>query len=147
MMISFFSGLAFTPWRREARWIVGIMAVTALCLIIFKALLPDVPRAVIGSVVHLVLWPVALVIAWAPGARAKRKTSDSESVWGRLFFFWLLWVSLLIGLSLLMDVREVASLLGEQLMDNAQVLLAKLLGSEPSAQARHRYACQIGDYS
>ncbi len=113
MMISFFSGLAFTPWRREARWIVGIMAVTALCLIIFKALLPDVPRAVIGSVVHLVLWPVALVIAWAPGARAKRKTSDSESVWGRLFFFWLLWVSLLIGLSLLMDVREVASLLGE----------------------------------
>ena len=114
MMISFFSGLAFTPWRREARWIVGIMAVTALCLIIFKALLPDVPRAVIGSVVHLVLWPVALVIAWAPGARAKRKTSDSESVWGRLFFFWLLWVSLLIGLSLLMDVREVASLLGDR---------------------------------
>ena len=114
MMVSFFSGLAFTPWRREARWIVGIMAVTALCLIIFKALLPDVPRAVIGSVVHLVLWPVALVIAWAPGARANRKTSDSESVWGRLFLSWLLWVSLLIGLSLLMDVREVASLLGDR---------------------------------
>ena len=114
MMVSFFSGLAFTPWRREARWIVGIMAVTALCLIIFKALLPDVPRAMIGSVVHLVLWPVALVIAWAPGARANRKTSDSESVWGRLFLSWLLWVSLLIGLSLLMDVREVASLLGDR---------------------------------
>lgn len=94
MAVSFFAGLPIALWDRRALWIAGMAALTAAGLVLARVLWPEVARLDAGTVLHLVLWPPA---AWA--------------VWrGRVasgpFLYWRYWVTLLIMVSLVLDLRN-----------------------------------------
>jgi uncharacterized membrane protein YjjP (DUF1212 family) len=102
MAASFFSGIVFAPWREAARWVVGVMVLTAVGLVIGKAILPDLSRATIGTAVHLALWPVALFAIWQEGAIHRIAPTSFASAAYRV---WLVWVTVLIVVSLALDGR------------------------------------------
>jgi hypothetical protein len=105
MALSFLGGLLFVRWWRDAWWIVLMMVATLLLLIVGKIVAPDLSRSVIGSVVHLLLWPLALAAVWSRGARSRRSSGPVQGFGLRAFQLWLIWVSALIAVSLLLDAR------------------------------------------
>ena len=106
MAVSFFVGIVFTPWKRGARWVVSVMVVTAIGLIVGKALLPGLSREEIGAPLHLALWPILLFILWRPLARRDRRETVKKTFdW--VYRGWLVWVSMLISASLVLDSRAV----------------------------------------
>lgn len=111
MAVSFFFGVVFTPWRSGARWVVGAMALTAAGLIVGKALLPEISRELIGTVLHLSLWPILLFVVWRPPARRERRETLKKRFDG-VYQVWLVWVSTLIIVSLILDVRNVLASIG-----------------------------------
>lgn len=102
MALSFFCGIVFLPWKSEARWIVAVMALTAIGLVLAKILLPEVNRTAAGTVLHLALWPVALGAVWQKAARENRRR-DAPSALQWIYSAWLIWVSVLIVISLVLD--------------------------------------------
>lgn len=104
MAISFFAGIVFVPWRRGALWIVAAAAATWVALVFAKMLWPDLARADAGTVVHLVLWPVALVALWRAEA-----LHWSLSLWTLLYNGWSIWVTALMLTSLVLDGRSLVS--------------------------------------
>jgi hypothetical protein len=106
MAVSFFVGIVFTPWKRGARWVVSVMVVTAIGLIVGKALIPGLSREEIGTALHLSLWPIVLFVLWRPFARRERRETVKKSFdW--VYQGWLVWVSVLIAVSLVLDFRAV----------------------------------------
>lgn len=108
MALSFFAGIAFCPWWREARWIVLTMVATAALLVIAKSVAPALSRSLLGSGIHVFLWPIALWASWAPAAR-RRRAAVEGGTWTRVFRAWLLWVSILMLVSLALDLRFLLS--------------------------------------
>jgi hypothetical protein len=106
MAISFFSGVVFIPWHRGAQWVVLVMAITALGLIVGKMLSPESSRALIGTTLHLSLWPILLVLLWRPVAR-KRRSESIKTTFDKVYQGWLIWVSVLIVVSLVLDATTV----------------------------------------
>lgn len=107
MRISFFSGIVFCLHRPAARWIVLAMVLTALTLFAGKGMSPNLPLHVFGGLTHLVLWPVALIMAW----RAKDVSGweNEPAILAMVFRLWLYWASLLILISLALDVMALVS--------------------------------------
>jgi hypothetical protein len=105
MAVSFFAGIFFVPWRREAMWVVLMAVATLALLIVGKSLNPDLSRSLLGSVIHLVLWPLVLWVLWSPGARDQRRARGSQSRWHYAYLGWLIWVTVLIVTSLVLDAR------------------------------------------
>jgi len=99
MAASFFSGLIIAWWDRRALWIGAMAALTVLLLILAKIIYPDVTRATAGAVIHLVLWPLCVLGVWRSGP-----------VRYSVFRWWRIWVSVIIAVSLVLDV---GGLLGE----------------------------------
>jgi hypothetical protein len=105
MGLSFFAGIFFAPWRREALWVVLMAASTLVLLVVGKSLDPSLSRSLSGSVIHLVLWPLALWLLWSPAARAHREARPQQGFWHHVFLWWLVWVTALIFISLVLDAR------------------------------------------
>jgi len=102
---SFLAGVVFVRWWRESLWIVLLFPVTFTLLVLGKTLAPTLSRALIGSVVHLVIWPLALYAVWSPGVRARRRDNPAGGIWRGVFLGWLVWVSIVILVSLVLDAR------------------------------------------
>lgn len=109
MAVSYFAGIVFVPWRREALWIVLMAAFTFVLLVIGKMLEPTLTRVFLGSVVHLILWPWILLLLWSPAARIQRRADDSQGLWRYVFPAWLVWVTALIVISLVFDAKYLLS--------------------------------------
>ena len=109
MAASYFAGIVFVPWRREALWIVLMAAFTFVLLVMGKMLEPTLTRLFLGSVVHLVLWPLILLLLWSPAARTQRRADDSRGLWRYVFLAWVVWVTALIVISLVFDAKFVLS--------------------------------------
>jgi hypothetical protein len=104
----FFGGVVFTPWWRQARFVVLAMVATFLALVLGKALWPELPRATIGAIVHLGLWsPLLAFLVWD---RLQARASDGgTSLFGGVYAAWLYTVIGLLTISLVFDGREVVS--------------------------------------
>ena len=109
MAVSFFAGILFVPWRREALWVVLMAVATFALLVVSKSLNPDLSRSLLGSVIHLILWPLVLCVLWSPGARNRRRANGGQSYWEYAFLGWLIWVTALILVSLVFDARFLVS--------------------------------------
>jgi hypothetical protein len=109
MAASYFAGIVFVPWRREALWIVLMAAFTFVLLVMGKMLDPTLNRLFLGSVVHLVLWPLILLLLWSPAACIQRRAGASQGFWRYVFPVWLVWVTALIVISLVFDAKFVLS--------------------------------------
>jgi len=94
MSISFLSGLIVARWDRRALWVVAMAVVTALSIVVTKIMYPGLTRALIGAGVHVVVWPLAAFALWRGAAAGPAA-----------FRFWRYWVSALIAVSLVLDVR------------------------------------------
>jgi len=94
MAASFLLGVVVAWWDRRALWIAAMAVLTALLLILTRIALPDLARDTSGAIIHLVLWPLAAFGLWRTG------------VAGPLVFrLWRYWVTALIGVSLVLDLR------------------------------------------
>lgn len=102
MGLSFLSGLIFVGISRRALWIVAMALVTLASLILAKVFMPDIPRGTVGAITHLATWPIALGGLWWSGARV----NHTPAILARVYPFWKIWVSFLIGFSLVMDARS-----------------------------------------
>jgi hypothetical protein len=109
MAVSFFAGILFVRWRREALWVVLMAVATFVLLVISKSLNPDLSRSLLGSVIHLTLWPLVLYLLWSTGARNRRRAKAGRSFWDHAFLGWLTWVTALILVSLAFDARFLVS--------------------------------------
>ncbi len=105
MAISFFSGLLFAPWRREALWVVLMAIATMVLLVVGKVIDPSISRSLLGSVIHLLTWPLVLWLLWSSGARDRRGAVAAANSWRRIYTTWLIWVSSLIVISLALDAK------------------------------------------
>lgn len=109
MAVSFFAGILFAPWRREALWVV-LMAVATLALLVAgKSIDPALSRSLLGSIIHLIVWPLALWMLWSPAARDRRLRNRPQSYWHHVFLGWLIWVTALILISLALDAMYLIS--------------------------------------
>lgn len=106
MSISFFVGIVFVLYTRRAMWVVGIMILTAVVLILAKVGFPELTRSQIGTVSHLILWPFALLGLWRQ--EYLRQTMPKSNV-ARLFKPWKYWVTILMTVSIFLDVRTLVS--------------------------------------
>lgn len=102
MRVSFFSGIVFCLHRPAARWIVLAMALTALALFAGKGVWPTWELHELGGLTHLLLWPLALILAWR--ARKVSTWINEPAIVAMAFQLWLYWASLLILISLVLDV-------------------------------------------
>ena len=71
MAISFLLSILFAYSKNGARWILGAFVINILGLIAGKMLFPELSRAEIGTVVHLLAWPIILCMIWRPSSRPK----------------------------------------------------------------------------
>jgi len=109
MAASYFAGIFFVPRRREALWVVLMAVFTFVFLVMGKMLDPTLTRSFLGSVVHLILWPLTLLLLWSPAARIQRRAEDSQGLWRYVFPAWLIWVTALIVISLVLDAKFLLS--------------------------------------
>lgn len=109
MGLSFFAGILFVPWRRDALWVVLMAVATFVLLVVGKSLDPALSRSLLGSVIHLILWPLTLWMLWSPGARNRRRANGRQGYWDHTFLGWLIWVTALIFVSLVFDGKFLIS--------------------------------------
>ena len=98
LSISFIAGLVVAYWDKRAFWVAGMAIVTAMTLLAGKAMFPELSRTHIGSTAHLVIWPIAVFGLW--------RGLSPES---RVFRYWRVWVSFLVGISLLLDAKTMVA--------------------------------------
>jgi len=77
-------------------------------LILIRALFPVLSREEIGTGVHLVFWSFALFMIWRPQVRERREVESAGRL-GRLYVAWLVFVSLIMLASLVLDLRTAVS--------------------------------------
>ena len=107
MSISFFAALVFGFFKRKALWIFAMMALTALGLIVSKIGWPTVPRSQAGAWIHLILWPTALWGLW----HGQNSENGILTKIDWVYTGWKFWVTGLIAISLVLDVREIITML------------------------------------
>ena len=95
---SFFSGLIIAFWDRRALWIAAMAASTAALLVLVKIAYPDVSRSTAGAIIHLGLWPLCALAVWRP------MVADHA-----VFILWRYWISVLVAVSLVLDLRHLLS--------------------------------------
>lgn len=105
MAASLFFSIIFVLHKGGARWVLAIAVITAMGMVIGKVIFPELPRATIGTTLHLVLWPFVLVALWRSSER-KIVVATKIDIAHR---FWRYWVSALVILSLLLDGRTMLS--------------------------------------
>ena len=111
MATLFFGGIVFTPWRVQARFVVGVMVATFVALVLGKAVWPEVARTTIGAFTHLVLWSPLLIFLVMDRMRALKRGDHGTGTFGTVYSVWLYAVITVLTISLLLDGREVSSVL------------------------------------
>ena len=109
MRIWFFSGVVFIPWWKPARWVVATMVATALAIIASKVLLPDFDTIKAGTIIQLVLW---MPLLWYMLHNFRETISQSlgnSKLVNKLFGFWFSGALLLVLVSTILNVYNVAS--------------------------------------
>lgn len=107
MATLFFGGIVFTPWRVQARYVVGVMIATFVALVVGKAVWPEIARATIGAIVHLVLWsPLLFVLVW-DRVREFRRSVGGSRMFDTIYGVWLYAVIAVLTISLVLDGRDV----------------------------------------
>lgn len=109
MGVSFLASILFVHAKTGARWILAALVLNLLGLVVGKMAFPEASRTVIGTCVHLLFWPAILLAVWRP-ARFKANFERSGGAFGRVYVAWLVWASLLMSISLVLDVRTFASM-------------------------------------
>ena len=100
-------GLAFIG-TRAGRIVFLLMVLTVLGLWIGKGLWPDMPLGLLGSGLHLVLWvPMA---AWVFLYLRAKPDGAELSLYRRLSYWWGGLVLIVVGISLIFDVRELIAI-------------------------------------
>jgi hypothetical protein len=105
--LSLLSSVFFIFWRSSARWILAILIVNLAGLIIAKVFWPDASRSLIGTVVHLIFWPPLLWAAWS-SYKQQRSSTHRFTLPDKIYTAWFYWVSTLVVISLLFDLRAAA---------------------------------------
>ena len=109
MGMSFVASLVFVRSKTGARWIFAALIVNIAGLVIGKMVFPDASRTVIGTYVHLLFWPAILWAVWG-SAREHSLCSKQNRTFDWIYVVWLGWASLLMSISLVFDIRTLASL-------------------------------------
>jgi len=107
MAVSLFISIVFALRKSGARWVLAIAVMTAMGMVIGKIIFPELARAMIGTTLHLVLWPFVLVVLWRPSERRAAVTTKIDAA----YRFWRYWVSALVTLSLFLDGRTMLGFL------------------------------------
>lgn len=105
MAVTFLLSIAFIRFRTGARWVLAAFVVNMVGLIAIKTVFPDLLRHEIGTVVHLLFWPIALLMIWRPGNRADHRFHGS--VIQRVYVVWLALASTIMTISLIFDTKEI----------------------------------------
>ena len=109
MAALFATGVIFAWWRIEARLVLVTMLATAALLVVARLLWPDMPRALAGAIIHILLWPPLL------GHLAVRRRGIAASmgpgrVFGTAFGLWAGLAASVLVISLVLDLRAAAAL-------------------------------------
>ena len=110
MAASLLAGLLFAYWRKGARWILAALLINIVGLIIIKMIMPDLTRSEIGTFIHLIFWPPILWQVWNPANRQTFRRPTS-AIAGIAYFAWLGWASLVMMISLVLDFRNIITIL------------------------------------
>lgn len=109
MGASFLASLLFVRSKTGARWIFAALILNIMGLTIGKIIFPDASRTVIGTYVHLLFWPAILWAVWSSAKQLSFSRQQSRTFdW--VYIAWLSWASLLISISLVLDVRTLVSM-------------------------------------
>lgn len=106
MAVSFLASLIFVYSKPPARWILLALVLNVTGLICGKLLYPDANRALIGTYVHLIFWPGILIAIWR---RPPILAWPKATVFDRIFIIWISWASLILSVSILLDIRSFVS--------------------------------------
>ena len=101
--ISFIVSVVFIRSQSGARWILAAFLVNITGLIAGKVVFPDLSRTLTGTGIHLIFWPIALWAVWRPAARPS--LNSLRGVFDRFYGAWLVWISVLLSISLVLDAR------------------------------------------
>lgn len=106
MGLSYLASILFVLRRVGARFIFGALVLNLLGLVVGKLLFPEATRTEIGTVVHLLFWPLMLWGVWrSPEVFSFFRSRSGNSVLDWVYFAWLGWACLLLVISLLLDFR------------------------------------------
>ncbi len=109
MGVSFLASIAFVYSRAGARWILTALLLNIIGLLVGKMAFPDESRTVLGTYVHILLWPPILWAVWRSG-RGLSLSREANSPFDWIYVIWLAWASLLMSISLFFDFRTLISL-------------------------------------
>lgn len=130
MATLFFGGIVFTPWRVQARYVVGVMVATFVALVIGKAVWPEIARATIGAIAHLVLWsPLLFVLVWDRVRELSRSVGRSRT-FDTIYGVWLYTVIAVLTISLVLDGRDVFRTFVDPGLSHDSRALSNLSGDE-----------------
>lgn len=105
MAVSFLLSIVFVYAKVGARWILTAFVLNIIGLIAGKILLPEFSRSEIGTYVHLLFWPLMLWMIWKPSSRPSI-TLNAKSVFDSSYLIWLIWASVIMSISLLLDFKS-----------------------------------------
>ena len=109
LAISFIVSVVFIRSQSGARWILAAFLINVTGLITGKVMFPDLSRTLMGTSIHIIFWPIALWAVWRPAARPSMNLP--EGVFDRFYVAWILWISILISISLVLDARTMVRLM------------------------------------
>ncbi len=106
MALSFVASVLFIYSRLGARWLLAGFLVNVVGLIVIRVVWPEISRSSAGTMIHLVFWPWVLFGVWS-SAKADFPSDSQITVFGWIYYVWLGWASALMGISLVLDARNV----------------------------------------
>jgi len=104
MALSYLASLVFVYSRPGARWILAVFVTNVVGLVLGRILFPYASRAELGASTHLLFWPILLWCAWRPNIRPSFQP-EANGLFGWIYVVWLCWVSLLICISVVLDLK------------------------------------------
>jgi len=102
MGLSFLASLIFVYSKPAARWILLALVLNIIGLISGKLLFPEASRSMIGTSVHLMFWPAILILIWRKPPILEWYSSNNFE---KMYVIWISWASLLLSISIFLDVR------------------------------------------
>lgn len=105
MGLSFLGSLLFVYSNKGARWILAAFVINVVGLIVIKIMFSDLTRTQIGIYIHLIFWTPILFLVWKSQSRPTLSRGAS-SIANLSYLVWICWASLLMLISITLDVRQ-----------------------------------------
>ncbi|MAZ88498.1 MAG: hypothetical protein CL693_12725 [Cellvibrionaceae bacterium] len=105
MALSFVASVLFVYWRVGARWILAGFLVNVIGLIVIRVMWPEFSRTSVGTVIHLLFWPWVLYGVWL-SVKTDLLSQQRFRALDWIYYIWLGWASVLMGISLVFDARN-----------------------------------------